>query len=274
MLKQVSKVTDGLAPDVLYCGDALDFLRRQRNEEASLVFLDPPFNLGKRYSASGPTKDRLSEEEYGRWMHDILDECVRTLAPGGALYLYHLPKWALRLGSYLDDRLVMRHWIAVSMKNGFVRGDRLYPAHYALLYFTKGNPRHFDRPRLPPEKCRRCGETIRDYGGYRSIIAAKGVNLSDVWTDLSPVRHAARKLRTENELPRALTDRILSISGCPGGLFVDPFAGSGSAVVSASLKGMRFQACDISLQNCEIIAQRLNTERPSLRREASNGTIC
>ena len=36
------------------------------------------------------------------------------------------------------------------MKNGFARGKKLYPAHYALLYFTKGMPASFQRPKILP----------------------------------------------------------------------------------------------------------------------------
>jgi site-specific DNA-methyltransferase (adenine-specific) len=179
----------------LYHGDALELLRSLPNDSAGIVFLDPPFNLGKRYSKKGPNSDRKPESQYAAWLTAVVDESVRVLAPGGSLYLYHLPIWAMRVGASLESKLQLRHWIAVSMKNGFVYGDRLYPAHYALLYFTKGEPATFTRPKLPPARCRTCGETVKDYGGYRSIILDKGVNLSDVWDDLSPVRHARTKLR-------------------------------------------------------------------------------
>src|SRR5439155_1157668 len=81
-----------------------------------------------------------------------------------------LPSWAIRIGAALQQRLQLRHWIAVSMKNGFVRGKHLYPAHYALLYFTKGQPSFFTRPRVTPAKCRHCQNVVKDYGGYWPII--------------------------------------------------------------------------------------------------------
>ncbi len=55
--------------------------------------------------------------------------------------------------SLLEQHLDFRHWIAISMKNGFVRGDHLYPAHYALLYYTKGKPESFNRPKVPKPIC-------------------------------------------------------------------------------------------------------------------------
>lgn len=238
--------------------DALAFLEKLGPECADLVFLDPPFNLGKTYGSRPKRDDLRPEGDYQTWLFRILSLSARALKPGGTLYLYHLPHWALRVGYYLDTQLTFQHWIAISMKNGFVRGQRLYPAHYALLMFSKGKPRVLRRPKVPARRCANCGDFFRSYGGYRSIIEKQGgVNLSDFWDDLSPVRHAANKNRTANELPYALVNRIIQISGVPGGAYVDPFAGAGSGVLAAAKAGMRFNCCDIQRQNCLLIARRL-----------------
>jgi len=241
----------------LYLADVCDLLGSLDDESADLIFLDPPFNLGKSYSEDNPKIDRRDPKDYELWMKSILDKCVDLLSPGGALYLYHLPEWGIRLGSHLDKELVLRHWIAISMKNGFVRGDYLYPAHYALLYFTKGNPDTFNRPRIDPALCRKCGNTIKDYGGYKSIIEDKGLNLSDFWEDLSPVRHSNRKLRSQNQLPLTMLQRVVEISGMQNMTFLDPFAGTGTGVVAAVQRGMNFIAGDIVEANCQIIDRRL-----------------
>jgi site-specific DNA-methyltransferase (adenine-specific) len=238
-------------------GDALDFLRSIRGEAAGVVFLDPPFNLGKKYCAEKEI-DALPQRIYEGWLKEVLVEAVRILRPGGTLYLYHLPVWAVRFGEFLDSRLEFKHWIAIAMKNGFIRGKRLYPAHYGLLMFTKGEPARLTRPKLTPLRCRHCGEYVKDYGGYLPIIEKKGINLSDFWDDLSPVRHANRKHREANELPQLLFDRIIEISGSPGQLYVDAFAGTGSGVIAAARKGLRFAACDLVRANCNIISRRLD----------------
>jgi site-specific DNA-methyltransferase (adenine-specific) len=241
----------------LYLADVCDLLGSLDDESADLIFLDPPFNLGKPYSEDNPKIDHRDPDDYESWMKRILDRCVDLLSPGGALYLYHLPEWGIRLGSHLDRELVLRHWIAISMKNGFVRGDYLYPAHYALLYFSKGKPLAFNRPRIDPALCRKCGDTIKDYGGYKSIIEEKGLNLSDFWDDLSPVRHSNRKLRSQNQLPLTMLQRVVEISGMPDTTFLDPFAGTGTGVIAAVQGGMNFIAGDIVEANCQIIDHRL-----------------
>ena len=234
-----------------------------------MVFLDPPFNLGKAYTPRDTENDTMPEGRYRIWIADVLAESARVLKRGGALYLYHLPLWAMRFGGHMERLLDFRQWIAVSMKNGFVPNNRLYPAHYALLYFTKGAASTFNRPRLRPATCRHCGGLVKDYGGYLPIIQKQGINLSDIWEDLSPVRHAKYKFRAANELPNQLFERILGMSGVPGGLYVDPFAGAGSGAIAAIGHSMRFAAADLVLANCALLRDRLKTLRAASNRRTS-----
>ena len=243
--------------------DAIDFMANLETGVADVVFLDPPFNLRKDYGFKCDL-EHADRESYEHYLGDIAEEAMRVLRPGGALFLYHVPYWATRLSHLLHERMLFRHWIAVSMKNGFVRGRHLYPAHYALVYYTLGDPAVFRRPKLRPKKCRHCQEYVKDYGGYTDIIRRKGINLSDFWDDISPVRHARTKHRAANQLPELLTDRVLSIAGRRHGLLVDPFAGSGTSLVSAVRRGMHFVGNDLSRRNIRLCQNRI-TELASHR---------
>lgn len=255
---RVARVSDGA---YLANGDALVFTKSIRTGVADLVFLDPPFNLGKDYGVKS-ISDRSVPSDYAKYIESVLTECVRIMAPGASLYLYHVPFWGLKFGSFLSSSLILNHWIAVSMKNGFVRGRRLYPAHYSLLYFSKGPAMHFDRPKVKPQRCRHCDGYVKDYGGYRPIIESNGgVNLSDIWDDLSPVRHSRNKHRDANELPPALTDRVVAISGTRGGVLVDPFCGTGTALVSGVTRGMIVLGSDASSESLDVSRMRLGGQR-------------
>jgi site-specific DNA-methyltransferase (adenine-specific) len=156
------------------------------------------------------------------------------------------------------------------MKNGFARGNRLYPAHYALLYYTKGEPTRFSRPKMPVPTCRHCKKYLKDYGGYKRFID-NGINLSDVWEDLSPVRHKKYKHRSSNELPIDIPLRVVEISGRHNGLFVDVFAGTGASIAAALRAKMRFIACDRENEYCAIIQERLTA--PSKRGVHNGGKL-
>lgn len=244
----------------IYTCDARHLLTSIRDDSVDLIFIDPPFNLGKRYGARMPAKDRRSPADYEHFMQEVLDESVRVLAPGGALYLYHMPEWGVRFASYLMKGLTFRHWITVSMKNRFPPHGRLYPAHYALLYLTAGDPLTFFRPKIPAPRCRHCDGYVRDYGGYTRYIE-EGINLSDIWDDVSPVRHKPNKHRSANQLPTVIAERVVEISGVEGGVFLDPFMGTGTSLIAAHQAGIRVIASDIEPSQASIAFDRLMSAR-------------
>ncbi|MDD8026410.1 MAG: DNA methyltransferase [Acidobacteriota bacterium] len=248
--------------------DALDFLASLKPESADLIFLDPPFNLGKVYGRASHKRDRLDNTEYATFMDRVLLECINILKPGGALFLYHIPKWAASFTYILGQHLQFRHWIAISMKNGFVRGNYLYPAHYALLYYSKGLPGHFRRPKTPLQRCRHCAGLIKDYGGYKQFVS-DGVNLSDIWDDISPVRHIKYKHRRANELPYDIASRILSIAGFSGGILVDPFVGTGTSILAAITHDMSFVACDRDTASIKVAIRRVLASREFIKKGQS-----
>lgn len=243
----------------LFQGDCIPWLKSLPDESADLVFADPPFNLKKDYG-TGHT-DNLSDEEYLSWTKEWVRECVRVLAPGGALWIYNIPRWAMPTGAYLLEKpeMTFKHQVAVSMKFGLPIPNRLSPAHYSALYFIKGKkPRHFTRPRTPIELCRHCGKEIKDYGGHRNKMNPEGVNLTDIWTDLSPVRHRTTKHRSANALPEKMLERILTISSMPGDMVLDPFGGSGTTYAVAERMGRHWVG--IELGDVEPIVKRLRGE--------------
>lgn len=239
----------------LYQEDCLAMLGQLDSESVDLAFADPPFNLGKEYTSK--IDDARSEFDYMAWCIEWLDELVRVLKPGGALFLYNLPKWNMPFGAYLADRLTFRHWITVDMKYSLPIQGRLYPAHYSLLYFIKGSkPAIFHPDRTPIACCRHCGGELRDYGGYKDKMNPLGVSLTDVWSDIPPVRHAKYKKRDANALPLKLMDRVISMASDPGSVILDPFGGSGTTFVAAELLGRKWVGSELE---CTSILHRFKS---------------
>jgi site-specific DNA-methyltransferase (adenine-specific) len=196
------------------------------------VFADPPFNIGKNYRNG--YDDRVGQVEYMAWCREWIAECCRVLKPGGTFFVYATPELAVQFAPILAERLDFRHWIALTMKGTYPRGRKLYPAHYALLYYSRGTPRVFNKLRLPIETCRHCGKEIKDYGGHRDKMNSAGVNLTDFWTDTSPNRHRKFKVRPGvNELKPIIPERAILISTDPDDLVLDPFGGGGSTYQAA-----------------------------------------
>jgi site-specific DNA-methyltransferase (adenine-specific) len=250
----------------LFKGDCLDLLQAMPDGCVDMVFADPPFNLGKDY---GPgISDQVRADEYVAWSRQWLGECVRVLAAGGALFVFNLPRWLVEYGAYLNSSgLWFRHWIAMRMPKAYPRGKRLSPAHYGCLYYTRGEPKTFNRVYIPVQTCRHCGGEVRDYGGHRKALNPKGINLMDVidvpeevwadashplapgagWTamedlrnDVPPVRHGRYKLRGANELAPIMLERLVALATDRGDLVFDPFGGSGTTYYAAEKLGRRW----------------------------------
>jgi site-specific DNA-methyltransferase (adenine-specific) len=236
----------------LFQGDCAQLLREIPEASVDLAFADPPFNLNKTYSSN--IDDNLPDAEYLGWCRKWLMQLIRVLKPGGSLFLYNLPKWNLPLGAFLMQSLTFRHWITVDMKYSLPVPKRLYPSNYSLLYFIKGSaPAIFHPDRIPIECCRHCGGEQRDYGGYKDKMNPMGVNLTDVWTDIPPVRHRKYKRRAANALSVKLMDRLIAMSSDEDSLIIDPFAGSGTSLVTAEILRRRWIGVDL---DCSAIVER------------------
>lgn len=264
----------------LFKGDCIPWLRSLPDHSIDMAFADPPFNLGKDYGKG--ISDALRSDEYLEWSKAWLEECVRLLQPGGALFVFNLPQWLIEYGVFLNTRgMLFRHWIAMRMPKAFPRGQKLSPAHYGCLYYTKGKPRVFNRVFVPIPTCRHCGGEIRDYGGHRKALNERGLNFMDVidapeevwenaerplprgvgwipaeeiWDDIPPVRHGRYKLRGANELAPLMLERLVALSTNPGDLVLDPFGGSGTTYYAAEKLRRRW------------LGTELGDTRPAVRR--------
>lgn len=244
----------------LYQGDCLELLPALPDASIDLWFSDPPFNLDKDYGKG--VSDSLGDREYLEWCRAWLLEGVRLLKPGGSLFTFNLPRWNIEAGHVLTEAgLTFRHWIAIDIKYSLPIPGRLYPSHYSLLYFSKGQPARFTRPRIPIPVCRHCGGDIKDYGGHRSKLHPDGLNLSDVWYDIPPVRHRTTKRRAANELSEKLLARVLDIASAPGDLVLDPFGGSGTTYAVAEHTHRHW--IGMELGDCEPIIRRLTGREPN-----------
>ena len=87
-----------------------------------------------------------------------------------------------------------------------------------------------------------------------------GVNLTDVWNDITPVRHwkfKSRK-RTSNQLSTKLLERVVQISTQECDIVLDPFGGSGTTYDVCEKLDRHWIGMEI--ESCDVIIERLQTE--------------
>jgi len=88
----------------------------------------------------------------------------------------------------------------------------------------------------------------------------KGVNLTDVWSDVPPVRHWKYKStkRKANALSSKILWRVVEMSTEPGDLIIDPFGGSGTTAAVAQATHRNWLTTDIDF--APVIRERLTDD--------------
>lgn len=238
---------------MLFRADALELLMHMKDSSVSLAFADPPFNLGKDYQ-NPKFGDEMGAEFYKGWCRTWILELIRVLKPGGSLFIYHLPKWLIEFGAWLNTihSVQYKSWIALKMKSGFPMKGRIHPAHYGVLHYVKlGKPATFNIVRTKSPTCRHCDELIRDYGGYKDKYKRferdgdLWVQISDFWEDTRPARQEKIRAKFVNELPVQIPERAILLATKPGDIVLDCFAGGGSTLHAAQLHKRYWIGCDV-----------------------------
>jgi hypothetical protein len=80
----------------------------------------------------------------------------------------------------------------------------------------------------------------------RYLDELPGVQLQDVWTDITALNSAAKeRVSYPTQKPEKLAGRLIAVSSNPGDLVADFFCGSGTVLVSAERMGRRWIGCDL-----------------------------
>jgi site-specific DNA-methyltransferase (adenine-specific) len=263
----------------LHRAPCLGVLRSIPSASIDLAFADPPFNLTKSYR--GYTDD-LAERDYLGWCKRWLVEYERVLKPGGALFILNLPKWAVGLADFLlrSNGLYLQNWIvwnALPEPKGVIM-----PAHYALLYFTKGERparfnycsmeegwQPFDEAVFPPDRADVCQRPSCVRRRRASSQTWRG-ELTDIWHDIHRERRPIKTPQAEKAHPCAtperLLDRIIRLTTNAGDIVLDAFAGTGTSALVAARLNRRFIAIEQSDEYLNVADQRLQEKRSSWQR--------
>ena len=267
----------------LFQGDCLDVTRTLDSDSIHLVYLDPPFFTQKTHRLL--TKDRKrafsfddvwhSHVEYAGFLHERLKEIKRVMHAAGSIF-FHCDRNASHIVRYLLDELFgaknFRSEIIWHFRRWSNSQKNLLPAHQTLYFYTKSDSYTFNTiyedysvatnvdQILQRRKRDTHGKSVYDRDADGDFIpggSKKGVPLSDVWhiPFLNP--KAKERVGYPTQKPVILLERIIQIASNENDLILDPFCGSGTTLVAASLLNRRSIGIDISSDAIEISQGRL-----------------
>lgn len=241
------------------------FSSKSFTETVDLTFLDPPFNQNKDYALHD---DDLPDEEYWDWMQTICAEILNITSLGGAIYFMQREKNSesvlrcLRESGWTFQNLIIWKKLTSAVPSSYKYGK-----HYQIIVFaTKGKkPRLFHKLRISPP-------LPANYKYERK----NGMFVTDVWDDIreltsgyfagdEALRHPDGERFHKQQSPIALLLRIILSSSKPGDTVFDPFAGTGTTLVTAHQLNRRAFGIELDPANVACIQQRLTTIRDADR---------
>ena len=258
--------------------DNLPYLRTLPDESVTLVYVDPPFNTGKRrtHTRIQVVRDdagdrtgfggrryrtiRLGRMGYADVFDDYLDfleprltEAHRVLRPDGTLYLHTDPRQVhlcrLLLDAIFGPSNFLNEIIWAYDFGGRPR-DRWPPKHDNILVYAKAVGQHvFDRDaieRIPYMAPGLVGEAR----------ARRGKLPTDTWWHTIVPTRSRERTGYPTQKPLGILRRIVAASSRPGDLVLDFFAGSGTTGMAALELGRTFILVDDNPEALRIMATR------------------
>jgi DNA modification methylase len=280
---------------MLHHGDNLTILReRIADASVDLVYLDPPFNSGQAYYATGQRAAGPRFDDRWRWDAVAFEEacaatppavrevlrCLERMAGRGADAAYcaflapRLAQCARVLrptGSlYLHCDVHMSHYLRLVLDALFGRAN--FRNEIAWAYRTGGvGKRSFARKHdailFYAASAQAVFHPQRERVRYRKPFFsaerdAEGwyadVLVRDVWEIPAVINVSRERTGYPTQKPLALLERIVLASSDPEGTVLDPFCGSGTTLAAAQRHGRRWIGIDANADALAVATRRLN----------------
>jgi site-specific DNA-methyltransferase (adenine-specific) len=260
-------------------GDNLEVLPTLPSEFVGLIYVDPPFNTGKRQERTriAVTRDeegdrvgfgghRYRTEERGTLgFHDAFDdfcafleprlqEAWRILKADGSFFL-HLDYREVHYAKVLADGIFGRERFINEIIWAYDYGGRprdRWPAkHDTILWYARDpenyvfNYEEIDRiPYLAP-------------GLVGAEKAERGKTPTDVWWNTIVPTNSKERTGYPTQKPLGILNRIVRVHSNPGDVVLDFFAGSGTTGEAAWRNGREFILIDNSAEAVRVMKERL-----------------
>lgn len=216
--------------------NCFDVMKRMPDKCVDMILTDPPYGM-KYQSNHRPKHLQFNEIENDHsldFVPDLLREFMRICKDDAHVYIFaHWSKWY-----ELHLHIIESGWTLKNMliweKNNWGMGDlkgQWAISTELIAFISKGR---------------------KELNGKRPV----------------DVIHCDRvdpgKLLHPTQKPTGITNKIMKVSSKPGDLVFDPFAGSGSTLVSAARMGRDYCGCEIDENYFKIIQRRVGEEKNSL----------
>ena len=262
--------------------DNLSALKTIPDASVQLIYIDPPFNTGRKQTRGASTTKRsetggrvgfkglryetiretvLSYDDefadYWAFLEPRLEEAWRILNESGTLYLhldYRESHYAKVLLDALFGRECFLNEIIWAYDYGAKSKSRWPSKHDTILVYVK-NPAeyYFDSSAVDREPYMAPGLVTPEK-------AERGKLPTDVWWHTIVSTTGREKTGYPTQKPLGILRRIIQASSREGDLVLDFFAGSGTTGAAAAELGRKFLLIDRNPESIAVITERLKKQ--------------
>ncbi len=274
-------------------GDNLEALRQMHAGSVALIYIDPPFNTGRRQTrlrmktVQDEAGDRVGFggrryrtelvqqaagtgeiAGYADQFNDFLGflrprlvEARRVLAPTGSLF-FHIDYREVHYCKVMLDEIFGRECFQNEIIWAYdygARATKRWPAkHDNILWYTRDPERYTfnlgESDRIP----------YMAPGLVGAEKAARGKTPTDVWWHTIVPTNGKEKTGYVTQKPLGILERIVRVHSNPGDLVLDFFAGSGTTGEAAAKNGRAFCMVDESAEAIAVMEKRLGAQAENL----------
>jgi len=248
---------------VVFHGDCMGMLKTVPDNSVQLIVTSPPYNIGKEYER------RLKLKTYIEQQETVIRECVRCLSPTGSIcwqvgnYVDKgsiVPLDSALYPIFVDLGLKMRNRIIWHFEHGLHCTRRFSGRYETIIWLTKSDDYLFnlDPVRVPqkyPGKKYFKGPKVGEYS-----CNPLGKNPGDIWTIPNVKCNHVEKTDHPCQFPVELIERLVLSMTNEGDWVLDPFLGTGTAIIAAIRHGRKGAGAEVVSGYVELAKKRIKQE--------------
>ncbi len=247
----------GKEKQCIFHGDALEVLKQIPDESVDLVFVDPPYNIGKNFA--GKRDKWQTDEEYLEWCYEWIDLCLKKLKSNGSIYLMTSTQFMPYFDLYVRDKVTILSRIVWSYDSSGVQAKKYYGSMYEpILYCVKDkNDYTFNAEDILVEAKTGAQRKLIDYRKNPPQPYKTEKVPGNVW-NIARVRYRMEEYENHpTQKPVSLLERIIKASSNEGDVVLDPFSGTFTTCFVAKQLKRNFIGIEIQEEYFKIGLRRL-----------------
>jgi len=238
--------------------DVFDGLNTIENNSIDLIFIDPPYNIGKKFGNFIEKWD--SEEEYIEWSYKWIDLCIDKLKNNGSMYIMTSTEAMPYFDIYIRKKMKILSRIVWTYDSSGVQAKKYYGSLYEpILFCVKSKSNYtFNYEDIMVEAKTGSTRKLIDYRGKTPKPYNTKKVPGNTWY-FPRVRYRMDEYEEHpSQKPEKLLERIIKASSNKGDIVLDPFSGTFTTCAVAQRLGRKSIGIENQEDYLKIGLRRLN----------------